>query len=357
MGLLNWRQKLATSFLYATRITLNQRHKYAANTRKTTGQQVRTYCAARGLACDEIAVSMPAASAFPPPNLYVVPCPDGATDGPTVLFVHGGGYLFPMIGECHLPLASHMAAACRAKQVAYLEYTLSSRLQYPGQLAQTAQAVAHLVDHGGVRPSDLVLAGDSAGGHLVAGLVAHLQQPCPPVQPVDLQGQQIRAVVLLSPWLDMTPADRCGAANEAYDVLSQGQLRDMGRLLLGTGADSLWLSPLRAREGKAIFSQAFAGIGGGVRPSVVAKVLVTVGEREVLFESCVEFAESVAGARTVVMDAGGGRVIRDVVGQEPCVFAVGPGEVHVQSGIDAAMGYHEGGTMVALTAFLESLQK
>ncbi len=354
MGLLHWRQKLATSFLYATRVTLNQRMKYAANTRKTTGEQVSEYCVARGIAHDKVVVSMPTSSSFPPPNLHIVSCPDAVADGPTVLFVHGGGYLYPMVGECHIPLALHMGRSSKAKQVAYLEYTLTSSLQYPGQLAQIAQAVAQLLKQG-VRLSDLIIAGDSAGGHLVAGLLAHMQQPCPLVEPIDLKGQQIRAVVLLSPWVDMTLTDTYGAANEAYDVLSQGQLRDCGRLLGTTSRPgSLWLEPLRAKEGKAVLLQALAGAGDGAQP-IAGKVLITAGEREVLFESCVDFAEGFTGARTVVMDAKGRRTIRDVVEEEACVFAIGPGEVHVQSGIDVATGYDEGATMVALTAFLEAL--
>lgn len=354
MGSLHWRQKVATSFLYATRVTLNQRIKYAANTRKTTGQQVSEYCAARGLAHDKIVVPMPTTSSFPPPNLHLVSYPDSVANGPTVLFVHGGGYLYPMVGECHIPLALHMGRSSKAKQVAYLEYTLTSSLQYPGQLAQIAQAVAHLLKQG-VRLSDLIFAGDSAGGHLVAGLIAHMQQPCPLVEPINLKGQQIRAVVLLSPWVDMTLTDACGTANEAYDVLSQGQLRDCGRLLGATSRrDSLWLEPLRAREGKTVLVQALTGAGGGAEP-IAGRVLITAGEREVLFESCVEFAENFAEARTVVMNAKGRRTIQDVVEQEACVFAVGPGEVHVQSGIDVATGYYEGGTMFALTKFLEAL--
>lgn len=353
MRLLSWRQKLATAFLYATRVTLHPRLSYSINTRKTTGHQIRDYCVAKGVEYSKTAISMPTDSAFPPCNLHFVACPDAATDGPTVLFVHGGGYLFPMVGECHIPLALHMGSSSKAKQAVFLEYTLSSSLQYPGQLVQISEAVRHLFEQG-VQPSDLIIAGDSAGGHLVAGLCAHIAEPCPQVRPIDLRGQQLRAAILLSPWMDMEPAGVYGEANEAYDVLSQGQLCNMARLL-GIGSHDLWCEPFQTSHGKDVFLRAFTETAG-TKP-LVGKVLVTAGEREVLFECCKKFALSFANAKTVIMDYNGKRMIKQAIEEETAVFAVGAGEVHVQSGVDIAVGHVGGGTMFALTAFLQSLSQ
>lgn len=348
---LEWRQKLATSFLVSSRQTLNRRINYAINTRKTTGQQIRDYCTANHIEHTMSVVEMPPDSTFPPANLHFVPLPNPVEDGPTVLFVHGGGYLFPMIGDCHLPLGLHIAQSCKAKSLVFLEYTLSSEMQFPGQLAQIAQSVILLTQQG-IRPSDLVIAGDSAGGHLVASLMLHLSEPCPSAPAVDLRGQQIGAAILLSPWLDMTPTDAYGAQNEAYDVLSQNQLCDMAELL-GTKPDSPWAEPFAAKDGKALCLKAFTKTKG-TQP-VVERTLVTAGEREVLFKSCESFAQDFIEATTAVMDDNGKSNNRTVAQEQAPIFAVGVDEVHVQPGIDVAMGYRSGGTMIALTAFLEAL--
>lgn len=348
---LNWRQKLAISVIVSARRTLNPRINYARNTRQTTGQQLRDYCTAKHIDLVTEVVEMPPDSAFPPAHLHFVPLPSPVDGGPTVVYVHGGGYLFPMIGDCHIPLALHAAQSCKAKTLVFLEYTLSAEREFPVQLAQIAQSVVLLFQRG-VRPSELIFAGDSAGGHLIASLMLHISQPCPSVPPVDLRGQQIGAAILLSPWLDMVPRDAYGMENEAHDILTQNQLHDMAELF-ETKSDSPWAEPLVAKDGKTLCVKAFSKAGGS--QSVVAKTLVTAGEREVLFKSCEQFAQDCIGAATVIMDDSGKSKIRTVVDEEAPVFAVGVGEVHVQPAIDIAVGYFGGGTMAALTAFLEAL--
>lgn len=203
----------------------------------------------------------------------------------------------------------------------------------------------------GVTPSELILAGDSAGVHLITGLLAHVIKPCPQVAPLDLVDEQIRAAVLLSPWLDMQLTSVSPTVG-TMDVLTSAQLANSANLF-GTNSTHPWCESLVAKEGVEILRKAFSG-SGDTKP-VVGNVLVTIGDAEVLFESCQHFFANFKQLATVVMDDKGKAAIKSVAEKEALVFAAELGEVHVQPGIDIATGYYNGGTMTALTAFLEAL--
>lgn len=249
-----------------------------------------------------------------------------------------------------MPLALHIASSSRAKQVVYLEYGLAPENKYPGQICQLVDAVNHLLQHG-VKPSELILAGDSAGVHLITGLLAHITEPCPQVAPLDLGGEQILAAVLLSPWLDMQLTS-VSPTTGTMDVLTSTQLTNSAKLF-GTNPSHPWCEPLVAAGGIEILRKAISGSGD--TKAVVGKVLVTIGDAEVLFESCQQFFASFKQFETVVMNDRGKDAIKSIAEKGAFVFAVGLGEVHVQAGIDIATGYYNGGTMTALTAFLNTL--
>jgi hypothetical protein len=48
--------------------------------------------------------------------------------------------------------------------------------------------------------SEIIMAGDSAGGHLAAGLLSHLNHPSEEVEPVKL-AEPLRAMCFISPFL------------------------------------------------------------------------------------------------------------------------------------------------------------
>jgi acetyl esterase/lipase len=80
----------------------------------------------------------------------------------TMLYFHGGGYAF--YAKSHQALIANMAQAARAKTFA-LDYRLTPEHSHPAQLEDAIAAYRWLLDDG-VAPHNLVLAGDSAGGHL-----------------------------------------------------------------------------------------------------------------------------------------------------------------------------------------------
>jgi acetyl esterase/lipase len=105
--------------------------------------------------------------------------PQGA---PTLLQVHGGGWVIGDKKEQGRPLMLHLAArgwVCFAPN-----YRLSPKATWPDHIVDVKRAIAWVREHGsdyGADPGFLVLTGGSAGGHLVA--LAALTQNQPEWQP------------------------------------------------------------------------------------------------------------------------------------------------------------------------------
>ncbi|KXX81393.1 Neutral cholesterol ester hydrolase 1 [Madurella mycetomatis] len=57
------------------------------------------------------------------------------------------------------------ATFCHAKQAIILEYSLAPKHLYPEQLVQWVSVLRYLIEDGSVQPGDVILTGDSAGGH------------------------------------------------------------------------------------------------------------------------------------------------------------------------------------------------
>ncbi len=96
---------------------------------------------------------------------------------PVVMYVHGGG--FSMLSkDTHRVMA--MAFARRGYIVFNINYRLGQKNTFPAPLEDCAEALVwvhrHAVEYGG-DPNSLILAGESAGGNLVAALALACASP------------------------------------------------------------------------------------------------------------------------------------------------------------------------------------
>ena len=113
-----------------------------------------------------------------------------------VLYCHGGGYTSGNLGYSRI-LASKLANVT-GWQVLSFEYRLAPENHYPAAVEDAMKAWDYLMYQGyGAR--DVVVAGDSAGGNL-ALVLTHL---------LKTAGRRLpRALILLSPWTDMTASGK-----------------------------------------------------------------------------------------------------------------------------------------------------
>jgi acetyl esterase len=164
---------------------------------------------------------------------------------PLLVYLHGGGWVTGGISVVDRPcrrLAE--AAGC---VVAAVEYRLSPETQYPGPLEDVYAATCWLAaqrEDLGVRPDRLVLAGDSAGGNLVAATTLLAR---------DRRGPQITDQVLLYPAL-LAPGDDSPFASYIDNgddvVLSRSSMEWFWGQYLVRPSDGVspYASPLRATD-------------------------------------------------------------------------------------------------------------
>ncbi len=109
-----------------------------------------------------------------------VPSPTGDRDRrPAMVLVHGGGWT---TGDRHHHADTAAGLAALGWVGVTIDYRLAPAATHPAAEQDVRSALAHVHDHAadlGIDPDRVVLAGDSAGGHLAA-LVA-LQDDRPPV--------------------------------------------------------------------------------------------------------------------------------------------------------------------------------
>lgn len=115
------------------------------------------------------------------------PRPDGV-----VLYIHGSGYNLCST-TTHRPLVTRLAKQARLT-VFSTEYRLAPKHVFPAAAEDVERAYLWLLDQGW-RPDQVIVAGDSAGGHLTLDLALQLKRT----------GQELPAgLVMLSPLADPT---------------------------------------------------------------------------------------------------------------------------------------------------------
>ncbi|TQF74336.1 alpha/beta hydrolase [Rhodococcus spelaei] len=200
-----------------------------------------------------------------------------------VYYLHGSAY-FSCSPGTHRGLIDRVGQAC-GRPVFALRYRLAPEHPFPAAHDDALAGYRWLLGRGH-RPEDIVVAGDSAGGHLALGLAGELVRRGLP---------QPAALVLFSPVVDPTmtlAATREPAVRDPYAKAATG------RRLIG-----MYLADADPADPRL-------DVASGAGPAL-APMLVHVGGREVLQAD----AEHLAAASL----AAGGR----------CELRVWPGQVHV----------------------------
>jgi len=144
--------------------------------------------------------------------------------GLVLLHLHGGGYAVGSV-KTHQLMVADLVRATGCSAVA-LEYRLAPEHPFPVPVDDCVAGYRALVASG-VDPKRIVLTGDSAGGALALAATQRLRDEGDPLP---------RALVLLSPWVDL----RCQGAsieeNAKSDYLSRPVLERFAQLYL-QGAD------------------------------------------------------------------------------------------------------------------------
>ncbi|RHZ53466.1 hypothetical protein CDV55_104768 [Aspergillus turcosus] len=281
---------------------------------RPSGCTIASLCKAANLRHET--VELDAGSTFPRATLHFIDCDPAARSASgknVLLYFHGGGYISPLSAG-HFKFARAAAQRLHAK-CALLEYTLAPELKYPGQLAQAAAALRYLLQHHDA--ADITIAGDSAGGNLTLGVLAHLREPHPLVRPVfeaqgEGEGQQrhLRAALCISPRC----ANECDAAsytfNASKDIVSKATM-EVFNSNWEPVKEEVWATPLAG--GKEFWGHVHA-----------KKVLLLAGTDEVYVDDIRQFGELLGSSNA------------------DTELVLCAGEIHVQAILDIAVDNWDG---------------
>ncbi|MFD0901543.1 alpha/beta hydrolase [Actinomadura sediminis] len=137
-----------------------------------------------------------------------------------ILYLHGGGYVL-CSPRTHRPITARLTLETNLP-VLVPRYRLAPEHPFPAPLEDAVAAYRWLLARG-VPPSGIVLAGDSAGGHLAAALTGEICRTGLP-SPAGL--------VLFSPWVDLT-CELSTKADARDPYISARSARRVARLVVG----------------------------------------------------------------------------------------------------------------------------
>lgn len=181
------------------------------------------------------------------------------TDGSgrtVVLYMHGGAYISGS-PRTHRPLTAELARRSNARVLA-LDYRQAPRHPFPAWLEDALQAYQHLLKEG-LRPEDIVLAGDSAGGNLVLVTLLRLRELGLPLP---------AGAICLSPWTDLA----CSYQSHRLNAHCEAMLNPAGLKALGE-------RHIGERHPKdPLLSPAYADLNG------LPPLMVYVGTTEILLD-------------------------------------------------------------------------
>ena len=194
-----------------------------------------------------------------------------AANGPTVLFLHGGGFVLGS-PDTHARLIAELAVACGSRVLA-VDYRLAPEHPRPAALEDALAAYRALLASG-VKPQDLIVCGDSAGGNLTLITLLALRRAGDPLP---------AGAALICPWVDLANSGASFQTNARFDYISDevGTLA-AGHYLNGADPSDPEVSPL------------YADLSG------LPPLLVQTGAAETLVDQVCEFA---ARARAAGVDA------------------------------------------------------
>lgn len=158
----------------------------------------------------------------------------GDAHAPVCVYFHGGGYIAGSLNS-HRDMASTLAHLAQVRML-MVDYRLAPEHPFPAA-HQDAMAVYQALLAKGVDPRQILMGGDSAGGNLALATAQAVRDAGLPLP---------RALLLFSPWLDLTHQGASISSNSDSDAMLHRQLLDDALAMYAphTPATDVRISPL-----------------------------------------------------------------------------------------------------------------
>ncbi|KAJ7661577.1 Alpha/Beta hydrolase protein [Mycena polygramma] len=215
-------------------------------------------------------------------------------------FCHGGCFVLPTT-DFTLDFLRYVQVELEKQNIeigiAVLQYSLAPMATFPTPLSQACLGLKFLLE-AGVKPQNLQISGDSAGGNLVLQLVSQMLHPLQSVPEIGL-ARPLRGICLLSPWASLTADAKSATDYDGIDFMPKRGLAEWGAQILSgfPESDGAFAQPAKAPEAW------FKGVD-----RLVDRVLITAGGMECMRDDIVQLGDGLKRHHPdvdVVVQAGG----------------------------------------------------
>ena len=197
---------------------------------------------------------------------------------------------------------------------------------YPKQFQEAVEAVEYVVNDLKRSPSDVILAGDSAGGNMCLAVLSHILHPSPDVPKLEID-KPLGALILIAPWVSFRTDFPSNQRNAFKDIVTR------------SAADH-WSSDYLAGQDGGVYAQALNADPSWWKDAKkkVGGILCLAGGDEVLVDSITEWVEKYKVRQTSNQEAALTLCHKSVNGASSIEFVVGPHEIHIAPIVEPALG-------------------
>jgi acetyl esterase/lipase len=192
----------------------------------------------------------------------------------------GGGFSLDG-GDEHINFWSNLrqdlAKTNKSVSFLFLAYTLVPFGTYPVQFREGVEALEYVLNDLGRLPSDVILAGDSAGGNMCLAVLSHLSHPSPDVPEVKIDSK-LKAVVLVAPWVSFKTDWPSSQRNQHKDIVVPA----VGRM---------WSSDYLAGRPTSPYAEALEAPESWWEGAQAEQLLCVAGSDEILIDPITKWVE------------------------------------------------------------------
>lgn len=240
-----------------------------------------------------------------------------------IINFHGGGFVFPAppeFFEFMFQCVDRFTKEGKSVACLFLSYDLAPGAIYPRQLQQAAMLMNHVTQNLKRSPSDIILAGDSAGGNLALQLLSHISHPHPSTTikvPEVKINAPFKGLLLISPWTSF---------DTSTDSFTRNHYKDCINSIGGKKWSTAFMnSPWPHTSNSDPYNQAITAPEEWWNDFQVEETFIICGEEEVLVDGIKSFEAK----------------FRRGAGEENVKFRCVEGEYHDQAYLDLQFGYKE----------------
>jgi acetyl esterase/lipase len=161
----------------------------------------------------------------------------------------------------------------------FLEYTLVPHATYPRPIYEAVESVKYVMEELHRPASQIILAGDSAGGNMCLGVLSHIMHPSPEFPELKLgEGDKLKAIVGVAPWV-------------SFNLDWPSEVKNRYKDLVSSYAGGMWSKDYLAGKQSTNYAEPLDAPAEWWKDAKVEQMLAVAGANEVLVDAIGKWVE------------------------------------------------------------------